>query len=673
MFLTKLFAGALLAGSTSLSIAVAAAPAPASSPAGAEANAAQPEDTTPGASAARAPDDAASRAADDTFLQLREAARKDDAARAAELAARLGDYPLASYVEYYQLKPRLRQAAPEQVLDFLRRHEGSAVAERLRTDWLYELGRQGDWAGFERELARLKGNPEFQLRCYRLLARGARGEKVGAEARDLLLNPRAYGEPCGKLITYLGQSGQFGRDDLLTQLRLAGEANATGPARRVAELLGASGERAAKAVDMPALALARGIGKSRVEREIYLVALGRMARSSQKLALASLKRNERKLGAQERAIAWANIALPASIRLEPEAAAYWKKSQGAPLSREQLQWKTRIALREGDWEQVRETIEAMPESLAEDSTWVYWRARALEEQGRKTRAKALYESIAGQGTFYAQLALEELGRKITVPRAPAALKPAELDKVASDPDLQRAFTFYRLGLRLEGNREWGWALRGFSERELLAAGELARRADLIDRMVDASARSRTEYDYAQRFPAPHYDLMRPAAQELGLDKAWVYGLIRQESRFITDARSVVGASGLMQVMPATGSWVAKKIGLTDYVHEKLNDLHTNILLGTNYMNMVLANVDGSQVLATAAYNAGPGRARTWRRALSEPMEGAVFVETIPFSETRGYVRNVMANATNYAALFEKTPQSLKERLGTITPRGEVGG
>ena len=148
----------------------------------------------------------------------------------------------------------------------------------------------------------------------------------------------------------------------------------------------------------------------------------------------------------------------------------------------------------------------------------------------------------------------------------------------------------------------------------------------------------------------------------------MYGLIRQESRFISDARSGVGAAGLMQVMPATGKWVAAKIGLTDFVHGMLTDLRTNITLGANYMNMVLENNGGSQVLATAAYNAGPARSRTWRGVLEAPMEGAVFVETIPFSETRTYVRNVMSNATNYAALFEKRPQSLKARLGTITPR-----
>jgi soluble lytic murein transglycosylase len=149
----------------------------------------------------------------------------------------------------------------------------------------------------------------------------------------------------------------------------------------------------------------------------------------------------------------------------------------------------------------------------------------------------------------------------------------------------------------------------------------------------------------------------------------VYGLIRQESRFIIDARSGVGASGLMQVMPATGQYVAKKIGLTDFVQAMLTDLRTNILLGANYMNMVLASADGSQPLASAAYNAGPGRARNWRATLNGPMEGAIFAESIPYAETRSYVKNVLANATNYAALFDNKPQSLKARLGVVRPGG----
>ncbi|WP_442920613.1 transglycosylase SLT domain-containing protein [Massilia sp. S19_KUP03_FR1] len=615
-----------------------------------------------------------SNADDDVFLQLRDAVRQNDTNKAAALAARLPNYAIPGYVDYYRLKPRLKDASAPEVMAYLARYQGMAIADRMRNDWLLELGRQGDWANFDREFPLFVLKDDTQVKCYALQSRLAKGENVAADARALLLSPPGYGDGCGGLIAQLAQANQFSQNDLLTQLRLAGEQHATGPAKRIAVLLGASDTRAAQAVDVPALAMARGIGDSRAEHEIYLVAVGRMARTSLPLAKVALDKNTPRLTPDEVALGWASIALAASMKLAPEAYDDWRRTTGAALSNDQAMWKTRIALRHGDWKMVRATIEAMPPILRAENTWTYWLARSLAStaDGREA-ARPLFSRIAEQNSFYGQLAMEELGQLISIP--PAAMTPsaAELAQVSANPDLRRALKFFGMRLRFEGTREWNWALRGMSERQLLASAEFARQNNILDRMVNTSERTRTEFDYSQRFPAPHNDLVHPTAQSLNLDKAWVYGLIRQESRFIVDAQSGVGASGLMQVMPATGKFVAAKIGLTDFVHGMLNDLRTNITLGANYMNMVLANADGSQVLATAAYNAGPGRSRTWRATLDQPMEGAIFIESIPFTETRGYVRNVMSNATNYAALFEKKPQSLKARIGTITPRGAAAG
>ena len=623
---------------------------------------------TPSVASALTPQSDATREQDAIFMQLRDAARKNDADKAAELAARLPNYAIPSYVDYYRLKPRLRDASSDEILDFLKRNEGSAIADRLRNDWLLELGRKRDWANFDRELPLFVKNDDYQVKCYALLSRASKGQNVADEARVLLDNPPLYGEACAALVNQLVQSGQFTTADLLAQLRLAGEMHATGPSRRTALLLDASDTRAAQAVDLPAVVLARGIGNTRAEHEIYLVAIGRVARTSLKLATVALNKNAAKLSAEEMAIGWANIALAASLTLAPEAYDDWKKAAGAPLTWNQLEWKTRIALRQGDWKTVRTTIESMPTQQHDEPVWTYWLGRALQAEGRREDAQALFRRIGDQNNFYGQLAMEELGMQITIPPSAAPPTPAELAQVAANPGFKRALKFFSMRMRFEGTREWNWALNGFTERQLLAAAEFARQNDILDRMLSTSERTRTEFDYTQRFPAPHNDILHPTAQGLGLDQAWVYGLIRQESRFVSDAQSGVGASGLMQVMPSTGKWVAEKIGLTDYGHGMLSDIRTNIVLGTNYLNMVLNNADGSQVLATAAYNAGPGRARTWRGLLSAPMEGAIFVETIPFDETRNYVRNVMSNATNYAALFEKRPQSLKARLGLITPR-----
>jgi soluble lytic murein transglycosylase len=683
MFLLKLLAGASLAASTLLPFASARAqaaqpPAPVAPPATVPA-------ATPAAAPAATPATAtaqpqavtdAAREQDAIFQQLREAARQNDAGKATELAARLPNYAIPSYVDYYRLKPRLKDASNEEVLEFLKRYEGSAIADRLRNDWLLELGRKRDWASFDRELPLFVKNDDYQVKCYALLSRAVKGQNVAEAARALLDNPPLYGEACAALVAQLAQSGQFSKEDLLAQLRLAGEMHATGPSRRTAILLGASDTRAAQAVDFPALAMARGIGGTRVEHEIYLVALGRMARTSLKLATVALNKNAPKLSAEEKAIGWSNIALAASMVLAPDAYDYWQRAAGAPLSETQAEWKTRIALRRGDWKMVRTTIEAMPADQRALPAWTYWLGRADLVQGKKEEAQALFRRIADQSHFYGQLAMDELGQQVTI--SPSAAVPTvptapELAQMAANPGFKRALKFFSMRMRFEGTREWNWTLRDFSDRQLLVAAEYARQNDILDRMVNTSERTRTEFDYTQRFPAPHNDILHPTAQGLGLDQAWVYGLIRQESRFISDAQSGVGASGLMQVMPSTGKWVASKIGMNEYGHDMLSDIRTNILLGSNYLNMVLNNADGSQVLATASYNAGPGRTRTWRGLLTTPMEGAIFVETIPFEETRTYVRNVMSNATNYAALFEKRPQSLKARLGMVTPRGGTIG
>ncbi|HEX5675202.1 MAG TPA: transglycosylase SLT domain-containing protein, partial [Azonexus sp.] len=223
-----------------------------------------------------------------------------------------------------------------------------------------------------------------------------------------------------------------------------------------------------------------------------------------------------------------------------------------------------------------------------------------------------------------------------------------------------------LEMRTEGVREWNWSLRGMNDRELLAAADLAKRNQIWDRAINTADRTKTEHDFALRFLAPYGDQVRSAARNEALDDAWVYGLMRQESRFVTGAKSSVGASGLMQLMPATAKWVAKKIGLRDYHHGRVTDTDVNLLLGTSYMRLVMENLDSHPVLTSAAYNAGPGRAKKWRA--EQPLEGAIYAETIPFNETRDYVKKVMSNSVYYSMEFTGRPDSLKARLGVVGPR-----
>jgi soluble lytic murein transglycosylase len=221
-------------------------------------------------------------------------------------------------------------------------------------------------------------------------------------------------------------------------------------------------------------------------------------------------------------------------------------------------------------------------------------------------------------------------------------------------------------MRSEALEEWRWVLRNLNDRELLAAAEIAKRNEMYDRAIGAAEKTVHVHDFSMRYLAPYRSELQTHIREHGLDEAWVYGLMRQESRFATSAKSETGASGLMQIMPSTARWVARKLGLKSYRNALIHQLDTNLRLGTYYMKSVLSQSENNPVLASAAYNAGPSRALQWRG--DQPLEGAIYTESIPFEETRDYVKKVMSNTVYYADQFGNPPRSLKQRLGTIAGR-----
>lgn len=608
---------------------------------------------------------------DEVFMALREASRNGDAPRAAELASRLGNYAIPSYVDYYRLRPRINAAGEQEIRDYLTRYDGTAIADRLRNDWLLELGRARNWTLFDDLYPQFVLNDDNQVKCYALMSKALKGQDVKDDARAVLVNTQNYGEACPAMIATLVQVNQFTLDDVWTYVRMVGESGFANTLRRMAPVTEVNENVLVQAYEKPETILARGPGGNRASREVFILALGRSAKNDPSRAVSALVKSAEQLNEREREHAWAQIALQSSMKLAPDAIVYWHRTNGTVLSPDGYQWKARAALRAGEWKLVKSTIEVMPASLRNDAAWIYWMGRAQHAEGNQEEAKKLFGSIADQTNFYGQLALEELGRKVTIPPRAKPVTQEEVAPMAENAGFRRALKLFDLNMRFEGYREWNWELRKMNERQHLAAAEFARQKNVLDRMVNTSDRTKSEFDFTQRFPTPFRDVMHAATERLSLDMAWVYGLIRQESRFIMNARSHVGASGLMQLMPATAQFVARKIGMGNFAQHQVNDVNTNITLGTNYLNMVLHDLEGSQALATAAYNAGPGRPRAWRSTLSRAVEGAIFAESIPFTETRDYVKKVLSNATYYAALFEDKPQSLKARLGTVAPKGYV--
>ena len=607
---------------------------------------------------------------DEDFLAAREAFRVGDGRKLDLYARRLKGYVLEPYVTYWQLRMRLEDSDPAELRAFTSTHRDSSLSERLRNDWLKLVGRKQQWDLFDAEFPQLVRD-DIEITCYSLQSRLRSAETEAlAAARALWFVGRESPESCAPLFTALVARKQLSTDDVWMRVRLGLEAGQVGLARRAAKFLPRAEEPNERLLTSIA-SNPRGYlerknfdSRRRAGRETTMFAVHRLARSSPPQAAAHWMRLEERFSAEERAYVWGLVAYLGARRHDPNALAWYERA--GDLSDLQLAWKARAALRERNWETLLAAIDGMTEKEQAEPGWRYWRARALAVLGQPEAAEVIFRALSGEFGFYGQLATEELGQKIASPTALFKPSAAELKAMSESPGIRRALELYRLGLRVEGVREWLWTIRDFDDKQLLAAAEVARRHEIYDRAINTADRTVALHDFDLRYIAPYREVLKARVSELGLDEAWVYGLIRQESRFISNARSSAGASGLMQLMPNTARWVAKKLGLKDWRWSEVTEVDTNVSLGTYYLRHVLDVLDGSPLLASAAYNAGPGRARAWRPDAA--MEGAAYAETIPFNETRDYVKRVMANTTYYAHVFSQELQSLKRRLGVIGPR-----
>lgn len=618
---------------------------------------------------------------DARFLAARDAFRKGDTANFKRLSAELSNHDLAIYLDYWPLTVGLNDPgeAPAKlpaVHSFLSAHDGDLLAERLRQSLIREWARRGQWESVSQETSKLI-NPELEMRCLSLRARLARQDTTAWPlAHALWLTTPELPDACDALEKDLLDSQKLAPEALWTRIRFLFELNRLPQTRALFKALPEAQRPDARSLDLLMDRIPLWMAQQTVDRlktptarQMLILGLQRLARTDPEHAASHLKTLEEALLPDERALAWAQIALQGARRLLPEAHAWYTLTTPTSLSDENMQWKVRTALRLQDWGRVRETIEGMPPELASRPEWIYWLGRAYHASGRSRDAETQFRRIAGQAHFYGNLADEALGIPIALPPHARPASKEEIAQISKRPGLQRALAWFRMGERVEGVREWTWALRHLNDRELLAAAALAERNALFDRAISAANNTRQEHDFSLRYLAPFSAEVRAASQKQGIDDAWVYGLMRQESRFVTSARSTVGASGLMQLMPTTARWVARKIGLKDYTAKQVNNTETNLLLGTTYMKLVLENLSNHPVLASAAYNAGPGRARKWCGDI--PLEGAVYAESIPFPETRDYVKKVMSNAVYYAMLFTGKPDSLRRRLGVIPSRSGV--
>lgn len=611
------------------------------------------------------------------FLAARGAFDASSRARLAALAPKLKGHVLEPYVEYWQLFLRLPAASAEDVRDFLSRYPDTLLAGQLRADWLKVLGKSGRWDVFQTEYPALSiDDPDAT--CYMLLGRWGREDvSVETDFKTFWMAPRELPEGCATLARAMLKAGRLDAREVWARFRLLVHAGAFGAARRSMEFLPRGEAIEAQRLNAVIRAPGRFLKNPQVnlfkavDRELFIAALTLAADDDPRFAAGFWSETLREsFSTENQKQVWLMLAVSGARRHVPEALDWFREAGDVTLGDEQLAWRARIALRTEKWAEVRNSIERMSQAAKNSPTWIYWYGRAESGLGNPLEAQGYFGRIAGEHHFYGRLAAEELGIAFRLPHRAPFPTEEEIADIAAVPGLKRSLALYRLDMRSEATREWLWTIRGMDDRRLLSAAELARRNEAWDRAISTADRTTLAHDFSVRYLAPYREVLAQQARKRDLEEPLVLGLVRQESRFITGAKSSAGATGLMQVMRPTAKWVAERMRMRDYSQGRLHQPEMNAALGTYYLKHVLDQFDGIPVLAAAAYNAGPTRARAWRGNV--PVEGAIFAETIPFGETRDYVKKVMTNTVYYAAVLGSQQTPLKTRLGTVTPKNGQG-
>jgi len=606
---------------------------------------------------------------DEAFLAAREAFQKGNIEQLSRLAPDLKDYPLYPYIAYWQVRSRLPESGAPVVEAFISDYGDTLLTERVRADWLRALGRSQDWEGFEREYRRLAVD-DTELTCYALQARLSLRKDQSAlkDARPLWFQGSPQPDSCAPVFDAMVRQGLLEEEDVWARIRLALESGNVSFVRQLVSYLPAGKRPDPRLFDSVARNPQRYLDRvpvrtnTRADRELAMFAVVHLAQSLPAVAATRFEKIQPSFMGEEQAYVWGQLGLAGAMKHRSEALDWFSRA-GDRLSDRQLNWKVRAALRRGDWNAALSAIEAMSATEQQIPAWRYWKARSLQATGRVPEGRAVLAALSFDHNFYGQLAMEELGTAVTSTSDSYHPSDEEVAAMERVPGIQRALKFYQLGLRYEGALEWRWTTRAFKDRELLAAAEVARRNGWFDRSIDTAERTQQMHDFALRYPTPYREVLGNYTRQLDLDEAWVYALVRQESRFSAEARSNAGALGLMQLMPTTARAVARRLGIPGVNRNSVHTVDTNISLGTYHLRELMDGLDNHPVLASAAYNAGQGRARDWRA--DRPLEGAIYTETIPFSETRDYVRKVMSNTMYYARLLAQPFIPLKQRLGQV--------
>lgn len=622
-----------------------------------------------------------SHAADEQFNDALRAANSGNIGLLQQYQRSMQNDVLGYYPEYWALNSNLASQSSSQITSFAQRYPQSAMTEKLAADYVEEKVKQADFASAQPVLPYVT-NADQAESCAVAQVRAKSGDPlVFAEFKDVWLTTNSQPELCTGLGRMMLSSPLMTEQD--RQQRVWGQLRAgqSGQALATAQTLGINLSLAQlnQIQANPLNYLWSAPKASSVDHAYLIFAMGRLADSDLNSALSAVQRAAQGTPVQVqkalyRAVGYIGGTTVMKNNFNREVLNYLDASYGLPFSSEEAEIYARQAIRFSAWESLIRAIDAMSVTQKQEDRWQYWLARASEQRGdasSKRAAQQIFKKLAEGDDYHNLLAKDQLGQKYS--NLPNNVQPSnhDLQRLNQDIHFSRAFALRRVDAPENYiNREWNWAVRQaylkHDDGLLLAAAKRATDMGWYDRAIYAADRTENKHNYAYRYAMPHQNYVVSHSRNAGVDPAWAYGLMRQESRFVTNARSHVGAGGLMQIMPDTAKLIARQMG-ESYNPAALTDMNTNIRYGTFYLSMIQSQLSNSPVLATAGYNAGPNRARRWQPE-TQAIAADQYTESIPLTETRDYVKHVMTNATHYGVLLGQGAQSLEKRMNIIPLR-----
>lgn len=599
------------------------------------------------------------------FIKAEKLIQKSQSAQYKSLYNHLHYYPLQPYLDQKRLLSNIRLANAVEINEFLFKYKDTPLDWPLRKIWLKYLAKKKQGLLF---IQAYKPTTNAELSCQYLkfrLASGLPESVVLPEVTKLWKVGKSQNKACDPLFKRWKKAGYQTNNVIWQRIALAADGGKHTLIPYLTKLLPPEQQYLAKLWHKvrrdPSLVgkLKYFPNKSIRETEILTYGLKRFIWRQPDKAILSYAKAQQQFDftrLQQQQIN-EKFALALSAKNHQQAQMWLDKLEFSSLNKNMLQWRLSQALKQQDWGRIIVDLKSLPDKYKDDLQWQYWYARGLIATDSVERGQYLLQQLANERHYYGFLAASYLRTPVNMQHKPLSFSLAEKRRVIDYPAAKRAFEFYHLGRYYQARSEWNFLISQLTNREQLIAAKVANENQWFDRTIFTLAKVGYLDDVALRFPKAFDEEINRHANIEKIAPAWAFAIARRESSFMTDAHSPAGAKGLMQLMPNTAKSLRKGKVNRNY----LLNADNNIELGTRYLKKLLDRNSGNQVLATASYNAGPHRVKSWLKNL-KAIPADIWIETIPFKETRNYVKSVLA----YQEIYQHEPGQVSQLFEKVT-------